>query len=504
MRQRQPQSLLPAGHGGGVGLRSLLAAGVAGLAFATPAAAAPFSAGTGHDPQVAVGADGTGHVVWITDEAGGDRVGYCRVVRDGTSCARTDLLAFPGVAGAQATHSVPQAFTPADGRVLVVASCWSCGAGGTTNRTFVWTSADGGASFGAPVERGDGIIMAGQGAFVSETDTIVGIGGSDLLAMGDAPLATAPVKHTASAIIASPAVARVPGADSLVAVSSDMAQVRFARYAGPLTATPIDVQPSWTIDQPVSGAATASDESSLGSGPAGLFLAYRRDGRRDELRLHAYDSAAGTFDGGSTSMRNREVEEPDLTQSPDGDLALVWRATSTDGKLRYRRSASAGAFGPVAPLAEGETFRDPEIGADADDGGFVVWSGSSSAVRVLPLPDPPAATYEGRTRRVRSADRRIRYQLLVPRGCVHAGQQFTATLRWRERAGTGARVTAVDFRLGRAAAVADGSAPFRQTLTVPEFTELGRLIRVAARPTVRAGGDTVSARTARTRIRVCG
>ena len=66
--------------------------------MATPAtaqAATPFTAGSGAAPTVAVGSDGTGHVVWETTEEDA-KVGYCRVSAGGGSCNRTELLEFPG------------------------------------------------------------------------------------------------------------------------------------------------------------------------------------------------------------------------------------------------------------------------------------------------------------------------------------------------------------------------------------------------------------------------
>jgi hypothetical protein len=45
------------------------------LALAPAATAAtPFTAGAGSGQDLAVGSDGTGHVVWVTDEAA-DRIG---------------------------------------------------------------------------------------------------------------------------------------------------------------------------------------------------------------------------------------------------------------------------------------------------------------------------------------------------------------------------------------------------------------------------------------------
>lgn len=486
-----------------VGVRSFVAAAAAGLslaAVAAPAGAAPFTAGTGHDPHVATGPGGAGHVVWIADAPAGDQVEYCRVARGGAACERSHALPFPG-ADAQATHSVPTVHALDDGRVVIAASCWNCGAGGITDRTFVWTSTDGGESFGAPVERGTGLILT-ESDYIAESDTLVGVGAASLQAMGSTPPAPAPIRYTSPQVIESPAVARVPGSDQVVAVSSDMAQLRFARYAGPLSAPAIGTQASWTIDQPVPGAETASTDASLAAGPRGLLLAYVVGGRPNRVRLHAYDPATGAFDGGAVVAQGPETQDPDLSQASDGELALVWRVTARDGQVRWRRAAADGTFSPVATLHGPEHTSRLEVSAAPGDGGWVVWSGARSSVRVLALPEPPPAAYDGPTRAIRRADRRLRYRLIVPRRCVHAGQRFDATVRWRERRRSGARLIGTVFTLGSERRE-DALPPFQQTLTVPEFAEPGSQVALRVRTTVRRGGDRSAGRTLRARIAVC-
>ena len=68
-------------------------------------AATPFTAGTGTDPSVAVGMDGTGHVVWATTEDN-SKVGYCRVAAGAESCNRTEALNFAGIAAAHSTAAL--------------------------------------------------------------------------------------------------------------------------------------------------------------------------------------------------------------------------------------------------------------------------------------------------------------------------------------------------------------------------------------------------------------
>ena len=111
-------------------LLALLALGaLLALAPATQAAT-PFTAGTGDGHDLAVGSDGTGHVVWRQDESPADRLHYCRVPAGGSACdGESTVLDFGGPTSANAVGDA-QVFTPVANRVVILASCWACGAGG--------------------------------------------------------------------------------------------------------------------------------------------------------------------------------------------------------------------------------------------------------------------------------------------------------------------------------------------------------------------------------------
>ena len=111
-------------------LLALLALGaLLALAPATQAAT-PFTAGAGNGHDLAVGSDGTGHVVWNTDEAG-DRVGYCRIPAGGTACdSESTFLNYPAPSSsASASGDQAQVFTPAPNKVVILASCIQCPTG---------------------------------------------------------------------------------------------------------------------------------------------------------------------------------------------------------------------------------------------------------------------------------------------------------------------------------------------------------------------------------------
>ena len=384
----------------------------AALLLGAPAAwsATPFTAGTGDRPQIAVGPDGTGYVAWMvrSSTGEGDLVGLCRVPRGGTACDRIAFIPFPGTTVANG-GDVAQVFTDPDdaGRVVLMASCWNCGAGGTTNRVYVRGSSDGGTTFGLPTEFGRGLVVGGQSAWLrgATPPLLVTIGGSRALGMNGGAPAASTVSFTGAGVIATPAVTEVPDSSQLLAASSDLDSVRFTVYEGPLTAAGVNTQGNWTIDLPVPGAAERSTETSLATGPSGTFLAYRRAQLGDDrARLHRYDPDTMTLDAGreiqGPDALDADVFEPDLTQDAAGRLHAVWRSGLRGGRLRYRRSDDGGAsFSPAGNLAASEPFGDPEVAAAADGTGFAVYNGAHGAVRVVeldpqpePSPAPPPAT----------------------------------------------------------------------------------------------------------------
>jgi hypothetical protein len=108
----------------------ILLATVATALAAAPAApaATPFTAGMGGSASLAVGGDGSGHVVWTTDDDGA-RVGYCRVSAGAEACNRTEVLSFGGATGALAAAR-PVVSTPAPNKVVIAGTCSLCPGGG--------------------------------------------------------------------------------------------------------------------------------------------------------------------------------------------------------------------------------------------------------------------------------------------------------------------------------------------------------------------------------------
>lgn len=371
------------------------------LALAPAATAAtPFTAGTGHGQDVAVGADGTGHAVWLQEEDPGDTLHYCRVPAGGSACdAESATLSFPGPTTTANATGDAQVFTPAANKVVILASCWSCDGGGITDRTFRWISTNNGVDFGAPVQVGTNLILNGQADYINAGDISLGTEGAAVQATeapfpdsGTATLATGGL------FVYKPSVVYNATVDRAVFAVSDLDTVKYAYRADATpTATEFNAVVNWQIDRVLSGPEGDNDETHLSSGPNGIFLTYRWFVPNDNrVGLRKFDPVGNTFSSpayieGADPIDNNSLDYPNHSQDASGRIHVVWRSLHDDGRLRYTRSDDGGAtFTPVANLAMKETFIDPIVEAGPTGTGFAVWNGiGESAIRVVPIDPQP-------------------------------------------------------------------------------------------------------------------
>ncbi len=376
-------------------IRFLLIATVCLAVPPTAHAATPFTAGSGAAPTVAVGPDGTGHVVWETTETD-TAVGYCRISAGATSCNRTDLLPFPGIENQRAS-SKARVFTPAPNKVVIVAGCWLCPTG-VQDRTYRWISTNNGTSFGIPAEIGNGPETAGFGTWLENVGIFVAASGSFVKAA--ATNGAEGVQYATGGIfVYGPEVVRVQGSNELVAATNDLEVVKYGvYYKNTLLNVPsINTESNWEVDKTLPSPEPDNSDTALNSGPNGVFLTYRWFVALDShVGLRRYDPVTNTFGGqiyveGPDPIENNSLQEPDSFQDPSGRIHVVWSTLFGGGRLRYTVSdSSAGNFSAAATLARSEGFYEPEIAAGADGHGFVTWTpGSTGAIRVVPI-DPQA------------------------------------------------------------------------------------------------------------------
>jgi hypothetical protein len=378
-------------------LLALVAIGTA-LALAPAAAAAtPFTAGTGSGHDLAVGSDGTGHLVWNTEEAA-DRIGYCRIPAGGSACdSESTFLSFPAGTSPSSTGDHAQVFTPAANKVVILASCTQCT--GTASRTYRFISTNNGVDFSAGVQVGS-LRLNGQAAYMNNGD--VGLSVSGRIFQGqDDPASTIELTlgETSSSVYDATA-ALVPGtATKAVYAVNDLSTVRyrvFTDFVFPATAAELNTIGNWGSTQLLSGAEASNDETRLGGGPNGLFLTYRsKQPTENRIGLRRFDPTTDSFGAasyieGADPIENSSLAESFHSQDPSGRLHVVWRTLYDGNRLRYTHSDTSGAnFTAAANLATRETVFSPEVEAGPDGNGFAAWRSSGNAIRVVPIDPQP-------------------------------------------------------------------------------------------------------------------
>jgi hypothetical protein len=382
-------------------LGALIAAGPA-------TAATPFTAGAGHGQDLAVGSDGAGHAAWVIDEEDA-RVGYCRVPAGGSGCdGESTVLSFPPPpSGDIQGPSGAAIFTPADNKVVILASCWNCSAaGGTADRVFRWISNDNGANFGAPVEVGS-TQLNGQAGYLNAGDIGLVVDGG-LFQGADNPASTTELELGGGfPFVYSPAVVPGPDAGRAVHALNDLDVVKYAVFTDPTPATTsaaeLNTLANWSTDRFLSGAEGDNDETHLSSGPRGVWLSYRTFVPNDNrVGMRKFDPATNTFGAptyveGPDAIDNNSLDYPHHSQDPGGRIHFVWRTLHQGNRLRYRRSDDGGgSYTPAANLAANETFLDPLVEAGPGGTGFALWR-NGSTIRVVPIDPQPEPTGPGGT-----------------------------------------------------------------------------------------------------------
>jgi hypothetical protein len=371
------------------------------LALPTSAqAATPFTAGSGADPTVAIGPDGSGHVVWQTtdDETS---VGYCRISPGGGTCNHTLELELPGPDN-QRAGSRAMVFVPAPNEVVIFAGCWNCGMG-VTDLTYSLSSNNNGTSFGPPGQIGSGPETNGFGTYLPGSDIWVGASGSHVKAAlndGDDGVQYA----TGGTFVYGPQVVAVPGTNKLVAATNDLDSVKYGVYKGPAPSiASINNVANWEVDKTLSSPEPDNSDTALNAGPNGVFLTYRNFVAGDShIGLRHFDPATNTFGGstfieGSDPIDDASLGEPDSYQDPAGRIHVLWTTLYEGGRLRYAVSGPSGTgFSAAGTLAASEGFYEPELAAGSDGHGFAVWTpGISGAIRVVPLDPRPESGLRG-------------------------------------------------------------------------------------------------------------
>ena len=341
------------------------------LAAAAPAAARPGNLGTGHDPGVAVDADGTAHVAWLADTPDGEAgvLEYCRVPRGKRACATRTQVPLE-----EDGFGKVQVLLPAPGIVQILAPL--------LDPSPLLTSVDNGATF---ARRDLFDLPAIESAFYGPGNAISVMSGSGPASYGrfgsdgsgpdGLPVTFADLFDSLDTTLA-------PWGNGLVALfsGSGLDSALWNGLGDP------NLQQSW-VPGPFLG--EGRYDPSAAAGKSGTFVAYvqRRD-RRTGLYLRRLRSS-GKF-GKAKRLTRRDPVDFMLVQGPKGNLAIVYSWSSDGYVLRSRKGKR---WTRSKRLWRGQETADLRA-VMGRRGGWTVWDGNAGnagthPIRIGALPGAP-------------------------------------------------------------------------------------------------------------------
>lgn len=367
----------------------------------------PFTVASGASPDVAVDAEGTAHIVWQQDP---DALRYCQVRRGATSCSSPPVRL---TARLSPTAGSAHVFLPGGSNVLL--STTRC----CPVEIDVYSSSDGGATFGGPVQIGspggdwpDVAVVQGPGATLSAF-TLLGYENAPLAG----PTETGAASFSYGAVVGISAGGGVFGGTTPVHVFSDGTDMQFVRYGG---SGSLNDSASWTAPAAIG----PGDVPSVGGGSAGLVV-LSRSGAAGARRLFARKFSGSAF---GSPVGVSETGEPDLSTvsaaPSNGRFTAIWACTTCAGGRELRVSQSSDGVRwstPAAilkvPNADSISSLHPRVAVAPDGQGFAVFEGGSS-VRATSL-DPPGgpAPAPNRTTETQVGDQTVGFE--SPKGCVN-------------------------------------------------------------------------------------
>jgi hypothetical protein len=518
----------------------LLLLGIAACLLAATAAQAAnrftLDATPGTPGNVIADAVGTAYVAWVAvGSSGPDTPRFCKIPRGGT-CPAPVVLPIPGATALSDGAAGAFPVFGAGSTVYVVAPRY------VHNDVVLYTSIDGGASFGPGVITPSS-LTPGVGPYSSKTNPtdVLRVGSRFLIAANNSGLGFSTFDAgQGNFTFVDPGVGGVAGstmgldgANPVIAywnISSPPYPVLFYRYSGAGSTTN---PANWVGPTLV----TPGYMPRLAGGASGLWLvsqdyASPASSLPTVLNVRKYagttfgapltlvnDPTASLFDGGS------------IAQSPSGRIAVVWPSPSAVDGFRVMRlftssdgGASFGGPANVAAIASGYALNDNAKLALADDGqGWVTFRDGEglkvadlSPLVVAPPPPPPpvaapppppvappaASLVKNTTVTVPGAT----ITFGVPRACVRAGSKFRVRLSWKRKKRKGnlfVKVRRADFYIGTKRVKIDRVAPFTQTLTVTAGSQSGSTIRLRARAFIKVRRGKSPTKSIRATIRVC-
>jgi hypothetical protein len=369
-------------------LRTVFLAVVALLLTPGVASAAPFSIGSGTNPNVAVDAEGVAYVAYNGLEAGSP-VHFCRLPRGASACEVALTLPFPAGTDSSSRPIV----VVAGPRVTILQHRY-----GQSQAIQAWLSVDGGVTF--PSQGVPGGDVGNVESVTGPGDTVTVVSSAD---SRGALLQNVPLDGSAPAGFATlyngsrvyNGTVGLVGSTPLALFADLNSQGAFRRYTG---TGDINNAASWTASTDVGFVSYPR----LAGGPSGLFLisgdenfglfVRRFDGTNFGARVPVTDSG--------------DASEMFMTQDPAGRLQAVWSSNQADG-FHVVHAVSDDGVNWQSGTVSVQTDDEPgsmRIAAAPDHVGVAAWTSrvvTGSEIRLAATgpgapstaaPPPPVAT----------------------------------------------------------------------------------------------------------------
>ncbi|MEV4423318.1 hypothetical protein AB0L40_25580 [Patulibacter sp. NPDC049589] len=423
------------------------------------------------DPTVTAG-DGVFHVVWNDEDSGVFH--YCRVLPKQGGCSSDLALAFNDA--------------PDGGRTGVPGKAWIVP--GYDNRTiylvhaqyvsgdtYVWTSTNGGQTFGSqPVKVWGGVngtvgTDSRRPLLVPGTQTIAfptvntglfvydaAIDGSDAASEQKADLDQTGLGNRSYDLD----LATIKGGGTL-ATSDDLSKV--SAWVEPDGAIFGTSAAAWGKPRFVANGSDATMNGAFGEN----YLAYTaRSGGKRRFEIRKW---AGTAFGKPTVLDTEPGAQARVTVADDGDAGAVWRgarglqlATSSNGGKSWRRTQIT---------SSDEVYSDLEVARSSDGTGLAVWrrKGAIAAADLTAVADPstPARSTTG-------TKNQVTLGLNVPGTCVKPGKTYGVSTGGQGKG----KVAKVRYRFGGQSQT-DAAKPWGATFQVQASAKPGSVVPISAK-----------------------
>jgi hypothetical protein len=354
----------------------VLGAAIAIAAGAAPVARAdaPRSLAVGSRPDVAVDGVGTAFVAYLGNEPLHRSTHLCRLPRGATTCVSAVTLPSPGGDAVDRPH----VFFAPPSTVRVLAYRY----GTPTDRDFLWTSTDGGRSFGPPIAVGtlplSGDAAAGPGAGISIVTHAVALTSYQRVKTVGLTSASAGLS---SLYPFQGAVALTGDGRPVVTFSSiSGASVAFSAYDG---SGDVNNATNWTPAREVDSEAAVPR---LAGGAKGLFLMlYERE--QSLLSIRQFDGTSFTAPHTVRGSGEADGSSAALAQDGSGELHAVWQQAGE--RLEHAASVDGGLHWTGNQLTtDPDSFSDLRVAVAFDHQGLAVWqagTGAAAEVHFTPL-----------------------------------------------------------------------------------------------------------------------